>query len=67
MKSNQISELRKLSEKELLKELKIAREATLKLRFQKVVDEVSDTTQINKSKKRIAQIKTLIKERESQK
>lgn len=66
MKLKQIKELRKLSEKELIKELKIAREAALKLRFQKVVDEVTDTSQIKKSKIKIAQIKTLLSERKSQ-
>lgn len=62
-----IKDLRKLSDTELEKELKSVQDALLKLRFQKVVDEVTDTTQINKKRREVAQIKTLLKERALQK
>ena len=59
-----IRELRKLSTVELEKDLKSTQEALLKLRFKKVVDEVTDTTQIRKAKRKIARIKTLLRENE---
>ena len=59
-----VKELRKLSGNELQKELKSAQESLLKLRFQKVVDEVTDTTQLKKNRKAVAQIKTILKERQ---
>lgn len=60
MKSNNIQTLRKLSVSEMEKELKAAEETIFKLRFQKVVEEVGDTSQIRKTKKKIAQLQTLL-------
>lgn len=62
-----IKELRKLSAAELEKTLKSTQESLFKLRFQKVVEDVTDTTQIKKNKRKIAQIKTLMTEQELQK
>ena len=59
-----VKEIRKLSDGELQKELKSAQESLLKLRFQKVVDEVTDTTQLKKNRRAVAQMKTILRERE---
>lgn len=63
MKNVKTVELRKLSDEELKKELEEAREGLLKLRFQKVVDEMNDTSVIRKTRRKIARIKTLLLER----
>ncbi|WP_372368571.1 50S ribosomal protein L29 [Candidatus Uabimicrobium sp. HlEnr_7] len=63
MKNVKSSDLRKLSEEELKKELDEAREGLLKLRFQKVVDEMNDTSVIRKTRRKIARIKTILHER----
>ena len=56
--------LHKLSNEDLQKDLASCQEALLKLRFQKVVEEVADTTIIRKTKKKIARIKTILRLRE---
>jgi ribosomal protein L29 len=43
-----IKDLRKLSDNELQKRLESTQQSLLKLRFQKVVDEVTDISQIRK-------------------
>lgn len=54
------------SQDELIKELKQTQELIYKLRFQKVVEETMDTSQFRKSRVKIAQIKTLLQQIESQ-
>jgi large subunit ribosomal protein L29 len=56
----ELKKLKELSETDLEKELIACQETLLKLRFQKVVDEVKDTSQTKKTKKRIARILTLL-------
>ncbi len=51
---------------ELQKELKATNEALYKMRFQKVVEEKSDTSQFKKLRVKIAQIKTLLRSLELQ-
>lgn len=60
MKAKQLRELRKMNDSELLKELEACQEALFKYRFQKVVEEVTDTTVIRKTRRKIAQIKTIL-------
>lgn len=60
----ELAELRKLSDSELAKELKTVQESLYKLRFQKVVDEMVDTSVIRKARKKIARVKTIQRERE---
>lgn len=52
-----------MSESELLKEMESCQEALFKYRFQKVVEEFTDTTVIGKTKRKIAQIKTILHQR----
>lgn len=56
--------LQSKSHEELLKELKATQEATFKLRFQKSVEETMDTSQFRKSRVKIAQINTLLRQME---
>lgn len=63
MKNEKTVELRKLSEEQLVKELDETRGGLLKLRFQKVVDEMTDTSVFRKTKRKIARIKTILAER----
>lgn len=63
MKKSKASELRKLSDEQLTKELEEARGSLLKLRFQKVVDEMTDTSVFRKTRRKIARIKTILSER----
>lgn len=49
-----------MTDNELQKELESCQESLFKYRFQKVVEEVSDTNVIRKAKRKIAQIKTLV-------
>lgn len=60
MKSNPIKELRKMSDADLEKELSNCRENLFKLRFQKVVEEITDKSVIHKTRRKIAQIKTIL-------
>lgn len=60
-----INELRKMSDVELAKELKEAQDNLFKLRFKKVIDEMNDKSQIKKSKRKIARIKTILSQRVS--
>lgn len=64
MKSVKIKELRNKSTEELRKELQNLQDNLLKTRFKAVVDDITDTSVIKKTKKSIAKIKTLIRERE---
>lgn len=56
--------LQNKSREELLKELKATQEAIFKLRFQKSVEETMDTSQFRKSRVKIAQINTLLRQME---
>lgn len=67
MKSNNFKVYEKMSGEELNKELKNLQEALLKIRFKKVVEENVDTSQSRKTRKQIAQINTILRNRETKK
>lgn len=56
--------LQSKSREELLKELKLTQENIFKLRFKKSVEETMDTSQFRKSRVKIAQINTLLRQME---
>lgn len=65
MKSKkELAGLGKLSEDELKKEIVSSQETIYKMRFQKQVEETTDKTVINKTRKKIARIKTILRARE---
>ena len=59
-----IQELRSSTKKELLEELKGSRTNMLKARITCKTKSMKDSSQVNKQKKYIAQVKTIIKELE---
>lgn len=59
-KQKETNDLRKMSDGELSKELGVCQEALFRLRFQKVVEEVADTTVIRKTRRKIARIRTIL-------
>jgi len=67
VKSNNFKVYEKMSGEELNKELKNLQEALLKIRFKKVVEENVDTSQSRKTRKQIAQINTILRNRETKK
>ena len=67
MEAKKKQDFSKMSESELKKEWTNAQEALFKLRFQKVVEEVTDITVIRKNKRKIARINTILRLREIKK
>lgn len=61
-----IQELRSSTQKELLEELKSKRAEMLKIRITCKTKSLKDSSKVSKFKKYIAQIKTIIKELESE-
>jgi large subunit ribosomal protein L29 len=59
-----IRELRKLSDEKLLDELDDHKEALFNLRFQKAFGQLEDVSAIRRTRLIIAQIKTVIRERQ---
>ena len=57
-------DLKKLGKKQLESKLKDNQEALLNYRFQKVLQQLEDPFQIRFTKKKIAQIKTILREHE---
>jgi len=60
----EIDDIRAMNIKELQDELESSRRESMNLRFQLATMQLADSNQINKNKKRIARIKTIIRERE---
>ncbi len=60
----EINDIRAMNIKELQDELESSRRESMNLRFQLATMQLSNVNQINKNKKRIARIKTVIRERE---
>ena len=60
----EIDDIRAMDIKELQDELESSQRESMNLRFQLATIQLSNVNQINKNKKRIARIKTIIRERE---
>ncbi|QTA38689.1 50S ribosomal protein L29 [Thermosipho ferrireducens] len=58
------AELRNLTTEELLNLLEEKKRTLMNLRFQKALGQLTDYSQLSKTKKDIARIKTLLRERE---
>ena len=59
----QISEVRELNDTELVKELGDQERAMMNLRFRKATMQLTNTNEIGNSRKAIARIKTVLRER----
>ena len=59
----QISEVRELNDTELVKELGDQERAMMNLRFRKATMQLTNTNELANTRKRIARINTLIRER----
>ncbi len=60
----QISEVRELKNEELQKELDSSQRALMNLRFRSATMQLSDFTEIRKTRRSIARIHTVLRERE---
>lgn len=60
----QIYEIRSLSKEDIAKELEGSYKELMNVRFRLATRQLSDTSQIKKVRKSIAQIKTVLRERE---
>jgi len=58
------AEIRKLSTEEIIEKLDEAREQLMRLRFQQVTGELLDTSQFPKTRRLIARLMTILRERE---
>lgn len=63
-KKDSAKELWKLSDGDLQKQLSAAKEELYRLKFQAVVDDVTDKSITRKTKKKVARIKTILRARE---
>ena len=59
-----INEIRALNVEELSNELKDSESALMNLRFKTVAMQLSEVNEINRTKRKISRIKTIIRERE---
>ena len=59
-----IEEIRNIGTENLLQELEGSERELFNLRFQKATQQLSDTTGIRKTRRNIARIKTVLRERE---
>lgn len=59
-----VDEIRALSDQEIMARLDEAKEEIMNLRFQQSTGELLDTTQLVKTRRRIARFETILKERE---
>ena len=59
-----INEIRALNVEELSNELKDTESALMNLRFKAVAMQLSDVNEINRTRRKISRIKTVIRERE---
>ena len=57
-------DLNKLTKNKLIKQLSDNEEALMNLRFKTVAMQLSDVNEINRTKRKISRIKTIIRERE---
>ena len=64
MAAPETADLRALPEAELLKELDEGHRALFNLRFQAATRQLADVSQVRSARRRIARIKTLVRERE---
>lgn len=64
MASNQAAELRARTDEELQGELEEAHQALFNLRFQASTRQLADVSQVSAARRRIARIKTLLRERD---
>ena len=62
--STQTAELRGMTDADLAKELDEAHQALFNLRFQSSTRQLANTSQIEKTRRRIARARTLIRERQ---
>ncbi len=62
--SAETTDLRALTDAELQTELNEAHQALFNLRFQTATRQLADVKQVSKARRRIARIKTLLRERE---
>jgi len=62
--SNETTALRATPDADLRKELDDAHQALFNLRFQSATRQLANTSQIEKARRRIARIRTLLRERE---
>ncbi len=58
------AEIRKLSTEDIIEKLDEAREQLMRLRFQQVTGELVDTSQFRKTRRLIARLMTILRERE---
>ena len=61
--SAETTSLRAMADADLAKELEDAHQALFNLRFQASTRQLADTSQIEKTRRRIARVRTLIRER----
>ena len=61
--SAETTSLRAMTDADLAKELEDAHQALFNLRFQAATHQLSNTSEIGKNKRRIARVRTLIRER----
>ena len=66
MKSTKVSELRNLALGELETKLTDAREELMKLRFQQVTGQLTDTSRLRILRREIARMQTIVREHASQ-
>ena len=59
-----INEVRELNDEELRKELTSQERALMNLRFRRATMQLTDVTEIRKTRKTIARIQTVVRERE---
>ena len=65
MSQQDVRELREKSDDALKQELEETHESLFRLRFQSATQQLADNSQIKKSRRRVALIKTLLHERRS--
>ena len=63
MSSADVQELREKTNEELVQDLEEAHQALFNLRFQASTRQLEDVSQVKRARRRIARIKTLIRER----
>lgn len=63
MGSVDVQELREKTDEELVQDLEEAHQALFNLRFQASTRQLEDVSQVKRARRRIARIKTLIRER----
>ena len=63
MAARETIDLRNLGEDDLARELDSAHQALFNLRFQSATRQLADVSQVRKAKRRVARVKTLLRER----